>query len=217
MITDCFFKQNNPLYSVNDSAFNEYGRVYEFASLEATVYLNQVARLPAEGNTYIADNEGLRQLPLIKTIQREVFGELPVQAGWCCGNYYKMNGVEWHKSSEVIIAATDMVLLLGHYEDITDDRYDSAKAIGFYLKKGDIIELYPMVLHFAPLKTESSFNAGIILPTGTNLPLDEGISGTLRAKNKWLLVHPENINAIKNGGKVGIDGENITLCKYEKN
>ena len=66
-----------------------------------------------DGNSYTASDGQLERLAAVGRIGREVFAELPVQAGWSFGNGKKMNGVEWHKSSEVVIAATDCVLILG--------------------------------------------------------------------------------------------------------
>ena len=70
-------------------------------------------------------------------------------------------------------------------------------------------------LHLAPLAIGDRFAAAIILPRGTNSPLAGGISGTLRAVNKWLLVHPDNEAGIAAGGKVGVTGANITLTGYD--
>ncbi len=198
-----------------DGSFSEYGRLIELPSEEAVDYIQLNAAIPEEGNLYLADNETFRELPVIKDIRRQIFGELDIESGWCTGRLAKMNAMEWHKSSEVIIAATDMVLLLGRYCDIIDGVYDSEAASAYLLKKGCIAELYPMVLHFAPLNVGSGFKAGIVLPAKTNLALDGGIEGTLRAKNKWLLVHPEFEKGIKTGGKVGIFGHNIEL-QHEK-
>ncbi len=217
MITDYYFYNGIPLFSTQNRRFGEFGRMWNLPSHEAVEYIERFAHLPNEGNDYLPDHKGLGEIQLISTLQREVFGELPVQAGWCTGHLKKMNGMEWHKSSEIVIAATDMVLLLGRYSDIEYDRYESNKAVGFYLEKGDVAELFPMVLHFAPLNIGEGFKAGIVLPRGTNLPLDGGIKGMLRAKNKWLLVHPENQKGIAGGGMAGIDGDNIELRRYEKN
>lgn len=73
-----------------------------------------------------------------------------------------MNGVEWHKSSEVVIAATDCVLILGDVKDIRDDVYDSARAIALFLRKGEAVELFAGTLHLAPLATDDKFAAAIV-------------------------------------------------------
>jgi hypothetical protein len=215
MINGCYFNNGTSIRLITDDSFTEYGRIISFPSEEAVSYIAKHAKMPEQDNEYAPDDEGLRSLPLIANIQRQVFGELDIQAGWCVGNLNKMNAMEWHKSSEVIIAATNMVLLLGSYRSIVCDTYDSSDATAFYLKKGQIVELFPMVLHFAPLNIGGGFKAGIILPANTNTALDNGIDGTLRAKNKWLLVHPEFEKGIRSGGKIGITGDNLEL-RYEK-
>lgn len=168
-----------------------------------------------DGNSYTASDGRLERLAAVDRIEREVFAELPVQAGWSFGNGKKMNGVEWHKSSEVVIAATDCVLILGDVKDIRDDIYDSARAIALFLRKGEAVELFAGTLHLAPLATGDKFAAAIVLPHGTNAPLQGGICGTLRAVNKWLLVHPENEKGIRLGGKIGVAGTNVTLTGHE--
>ncbi len=166
-----------------------------------------------DGNEYIRDDESCKNKKVVDLLYRNVFAEMPLQTGWCYGKNTKMNGMEWHKSSEVVVACTDMVLLLGDYFDIKDDRYNSSKAVALYLSCGQAVELFPLTLHLAPLPVSDYFVSAIILPQGTNMPLDGLIEKTLRAKNKWLLVHSENIMGISLGGQEGIDGNNIELIK----
>lgn len=164
-----------------------------------------------DGNSYIASDENAEKLDFFKAVQDEVFAQMKCQFGWCFGTLRKMNGMEWHKSSEVIVACSDMVVLLGSYFDIKDGVYDSKNTVGVYLKKGEVIELMPLTLHLAPLAVNDNFCSAIILPTNTNLALDGGIKGEKRAVNKWLLVHEEHKVGISLGGKIGVVGKNITL------
>lgn len=167
---------------------------------------------PQPENAYLPCDESMTANPAAREIERSVFGELPVQAGWNHGGNTRMNGMEWHQSSEVIVACSDLVLLLGDHEDIKDDVYDASLAFGLYLQKGEAVQLLPLTLHLAPLPVRGGrFIAAILLPRGTNLPLQSGICGTRRAVNKWLLVHPENQRGIALGGKVGIQGENLAI------
>lgn len=187
------------------------------AEVDAREFLSAAAAiLPEETNAYIPRDEQLSASPAALSVARRVFGELKMQAGWNYGGNTRMNGMEWHKTPEVIVACTDVVLLLGSYADITNDTYDSSRAFGLYLQKGEAVELYPFTLHLAPLPVSGGrFIAVILLPDGTNLPLSGGIEGTLRAVNKWLLVHPDNKRGIELGGKIGILGENITIAGLE--
>lgn len=171
--------------------------------------------LYGDGNRYVASAPDLERTAAVEEICGKVFAELPVQAGWCFGDGKKMNGVEWHKSSEVVVACTDCVLILGDSRDIDADVYDSSRAVALALDAGEAVELCAGTLHLAPLAVHEKFAAAIILPRGTNAPLAGGIDGTLRAVNKWLLVHPENTAGIAAGGKAGVAGANIALTGYE--
>lgn len=188
----------NPLYKKIDIDFSDMLALAE--------------KLPQqEVNRYIPDDCKALALASTQEVVIEVFAELPIQAGWCFGGNRMMNAMEWHKSSEIVVACTDCVLLLGRHKDIEDDCYDSAKCIALYLNEGEAVELLPMTLHFAPLPVQQFFKAGIILLKGTNAPLTNGICGTRFAQNKWMLVHKDYRNAVEAGGKIGVIGENITL------
>ena len=126
-----------------------------------------------------------------------------------------LNALEYHKSSEINVAATDAVLLLGSKQDIKDDfTYDTSLAQAFLLPKGTAVELYATTLHYAPCGVgNDGFKVAIILPKGTNLDLDEehakGEDGHLTAKNKWLLGHPDG--GLPEGSPMGLTGENLCV------
>ncbi|MFA6866205.1 MAG: DUF4867 family protein [Clostridia bacterium] len=207
-------KISNPnikLYNLSD---NPISRLYHKLNYDTSSFVTANKALEiGENNCYIAEDSQFSATAICKTIEREVFAEATIQIGWCYGKGNCLNGMEWHKSSEVIVACTDLVLFLGDYFDIENDIYATDKAIALYLKKGEIVELSPLTLHLAPINIDNDFRAIIILPKGTNSPLLGGISGTLRAKNKWLLCHKDNINGIKNGGKIGVVGDNLTIIR----
>ena len=206
-------RTKNPHLTILSLAETPEHPLYRRADVDADAFLSAAKAIdPDEANAYLPRDEAMSASLAAKDVARRVFGELPMQAGWNYGGNTRMNGMEWHKSAEVIVACTDVVLLLGSYSDIQNDTYDSARAFGLYLKKSEAVELHPYTLHLAPLPVFGGrFIAAILLPDGTNLPLKSGIEGTLRAVNKWLLVHPDNRRGIALGGKPGILGENITL------
>jgi hypothetical protein len=210
-------RQKNPQLNILSLSDTPEHALFCKAEIDAKEFLTAAESIhPAEANAYIPRDELLSASPAALTVARRVFGELPMQAGWNYGGNTRMNGMEWHKTSEVIVACSDVVLLLGSHADITNDTYDSTRTFGLYLQKGEAVELYPFTLHLAPLPVSGGrFIAAILLPDGTNLPLSGGIKGTLRAVNKWLLVHPENKRGIELGGKAGILGENITIAGLE--
>ena len=121
--------------------------------------------------------------------------------------------MEWHTGSEINIAVTPTILLLGKIEDIIDGKYDSKNVEAFYLEQGEAVEVYATTLHYTPCKAEESgFKTIVILPKGTNLPLDKPSDMPfLRAKNKWLIGHIDNEGLKNSGATLGIYGENITV------
>lgn len=46
-------------------------------------------------------------------LKMRVYGELPIQIGYCNGHNSKLNALEYHRSSEVNVAVTDIILFLG--------------------------------------------------------------------------------------------------------
>lgn len=199
---------------VTDAAFRKYGCVV--TGIDFTELVEKMQETPCPSDViYEPSVAELEALPVYKELQRVGYGELPIQVGYCNGSNYKLNALEYHRSSEIDIAATDAVLLLGSQQDITDDfTYDTANVEAFFLPKGVGVELYATTLHYAPCSADDNgFRVVIVLPKDTNLPLDEnhegGEDGHLTAKNKWLLGHPEG--GLPEGSPLGLIGENICI------
>ena len=64
--------------------------------------------------------------------EKKDFGGLPIQIGYCNGSNVKLNALEYHRSSEIDIAVTDLILLLGCQQDIKEDTYDTALVEAFF-------------------------------------------------------------------------------------
>ncbi len=198
------------IYSVNDNEFKMFGRVL---SLDAESIINEAQKMemPSEGSLYIPSCEEFEKLAIAQTIQNEYYGELPVQIGYCFGHSNALNALEWHSCSEINIAVTDMILLLGDVRDIEEGyRYNSENVKAFKLEKGQAIEVYATTLHFCPIETEKTgFGCVVGLLKGTNTPLDEAPANkVLFRKNKWLIAHVDNKALIDRGVVAGIYGEN---------
>ena len=164
---------------------------------------------------YVPSVEELEALPVAEVFKNRAYGGLPIQIGYCNGDNHKLNAVEYHRSSEINIAVTDMILLIGMQQDIEADyTYDTSKIEAFLVPAGTAIEVYATTLHYAPCTAaEGGFRCVVILPAGTNteLTFPAGKSGEDRlitAKNKWLIAHAE---AGIEGAFCGLRGENITL------
>ena len=126
-----------------------------------------------------------------------------------------LNAWEWHMSSEINIAVTDMVLILGKLTDYKNGTIDSSTAKAFLLHTGDIVEVYATSLHFCPCEVnKNGFGCVVALPKGTNVPLDEKAGNPLLfRKNKWLVAHKENEGLIAREVVPGIVGPNYEI-KY---
>ena len=139
---------------ITDEAFRKYGRVvqgYDFGPL-----MEALKKTPDfEGVAYEPSIPELEATTTAAELQKKTFGELPIQAGYCNGVNYKLNAVEYHRSSEINVAATDAVLILGMQQDITDDfTYDTAKMEAFLVPAGTAVEIYATTLHYAPCSVE---------------------------------------------------------------
>lgn len=165
---------------------------------------------------YVPSVEEMEALPDAEEMKNRGFGGLPIQIGYCNGDNRKLNGLEYHRSSEINIAVNNLVLLLGREQDIeADGTYDTSRVEAFFVPAGTVIEVYATTLHYAPCTAEgeNGFRCVVVLPKGTNTELDfaagaEGEDRLLAAKNKWLISHEE---AGIVGAFCGLKGENITV------
>lgn len=199
---------------VTDESFRKYGKVVQgidFAPLVAALKETPVS----DDVAYEPSVASLEATPTFELLQKKTYGELPIQIGFCNGKNYLLNALEYHRSSEINVAATDAILLVGLEKDITDDfKYDTSLVEAFFLPEGTAVELYATTLHYAPCSSgDNRFQVGIVLPKDTNLPLDSAHDtwedALITAKNKWLIGHPEG--GLPEGSPIGLVGENISV------
>ena len=203
------------IQSITDAAFSVYGRRLEDYHLEDLLEKMKSTPLPMDDVVYVSSLELLENTPAGKELAARGFGGLPIQIGYCNGNNRRLNAVEYHRSSEIDIAADDLILLLGRQQDVEEGNwYDTSKIEAFLLPAGTAVELYATTLHYAPCSaSDKGFRCVIVLPEGTNTELDfvpgkTGEDQLLTAKNKWLIAHPE---AGITGASCGLKGKNITV------
>lgn len=202
------------IQQVTDPAFRKYGKVVTEVSFEGILKEMEKTPLP-DDVVYVPSVKEMEVLPEAEEVCKKCFGGLPIQIGYCNGNNKKLNALEYHRSSEIDIAATDLVLLLGCQQDIEKgDFYDTSKVEAFFVPAGTGVELYATTLHYAPCNAaEGGFRCVVVLPKGTNeelafAPAKEGENRLLTAANKWLIAHEE---AGIEGAFCGLRGENVTL------
>ncbi len=204
--------------SVREKAFQKYGRIV--TGFDCAQLLKKLAETPKppDSTIYTASDPELEKLEIFRELRDREFGGMEIELGYCNGSNDRLNALEYHRSSEINIAGTDLVLLLGLLQDVDalTFEYDTALVEAFKVPAGTVVELYATTLHFAPCNASADgFRDAIVLPRGTNLPLQAkpetaGEDRLLFARNKWLIVHPES-GLQEDGAFPGLKGRNITL------
>ena len=143
---------------------------------------------------------------------------MPIQIGYCNGVNSTYNGFEYHKGSEINVAVTDFMLVLGHVWDIRDNQFFVGDEKVFFVPKGTAIEMYQTTLHLSPCKvSDDGFKDIVILPRGTNTPLEkkeknaDPESALLLQKNKWVIAHKDRKQLVSQGAHIGLIGNNKEL------
>lgn len=206
---------------VTDAAFKKYGRVISHVDVAELVAALKETPIPADV-VYEPSVESLEKLPVKEELSRVIYGEMPIQIGYCNGHNKKLNALEYHRDSEINIAAEDAVLMLGSLQDVESDfTYDTSKVEAFLVPAGTAVEIYATTLHYAPCHVEDSgFQVAVVLPKGTNYELKTAHAkvengkapnedALLAAVNKWLIGHAEG--GLPEGSFLGLKGENLSL------
>ncbi len=223
------------VYSVFDEMFKKFGHVHPGYDLSELInYMEENTTIPDEGNVYVPSVEPMELTHVARTIRSIIYGGMPIQIGYCNGRNSTYNGFEYHKCSEVNIAVTDMMLVLGLSTDIKHYHYNNDDATVFFVPKGTMIEMYQTTLHLSPIKVcDEGFKDVVVLAEGTNTPLstkekkerdsimnnianrnveDKDVETTLLlARNKWVIAHPDRKPLIDQGAYPGIIGDNKEL------
>jgi hypothetical protein len=204
--------------TVFDAAFKKYGKVVTGYDTEALFAQMELTPVP-EDVTYVPGTEALEATPFAAQMKERFYGGLPVQVGYCNGHNEMLNALEYHRNSEINVAVTDLILMLGAEQDLEEDySYDTAKVEAFLVPKGTVIEVYATTLHYAPCGVDGQgFRCTVVLPKDTNLDLEstpakEGEDRLLFARNKWLVAHAD---AAIEGAFNGLKGKNLSLADFE--
>lgn len=208
-----------PVFSVFDERFKTFGRVlsgYDFSALQK--YMEEKTEIPESGNIYVASVLELEKTKVKERLENVLYGSVPIQIGFCNGKNTTYNGFEYHKCSEINVAVSDFMLVLGHVWNIEENTFNIKNASVFFVPKGTAIEMYQTTLHLSPCRTcDEGFRCIVVLQKGTNTPLEKNgecadpESKLLLQKNKWVIAHPEREPLIKQGAFPGVIGENKEL------
>jgi hypothetical protein len=204
---------------VTDAKFAKYGCILDGLNLDELMALAKTTPLPASGTiNHDCSYPEFEKLAVCAEIRDKVFGGLPIQMDYCNGHNTKLNGLEYHKSAEVMIYLTDAFLLLGSFFDIRDNTYDTSKVELFLAPAGTAVETWATTLHYYPCNAHKGqpFQSVCILPKRTNTE-KPSITPTRKEDqllfgfNKWFMAHPDSPEA-RNGAHVGLIGENLDVA-----
>lgn len=184
--------------SVRDNSFSRYGRIVGEFDFSGLISVLRDRRIPQEVE-YAAADPVLERLPVYKEFENSFYGGAEVQLGYCMGHNDTLNGLEYHKGSEVNISVTDYIVLIGSFFDLEPGyRYDTRKIEAFYVPDGLAVEFYSTTLHYCACHVNAEgYCHATFLPKGTNTSLDPSFSPRteedrlLLARNKWFIGHPE--------------------------
>ena len=200
---------------VTDQGFGAYGRIITGYDFKGLLEAMEKTPLP-EQVIYVPSVPELEALSEYKELEKGIYGQMPVQIGYCNGHNKKLNAVEYHRDSEVDIAVNDLILILGRQHDICEDHtYDTSKMEAFFVPAGTAVEIYATTLHYAPCHVEEKgFRCVVVLPRGTNMDMEpievkDPEDRLLFAVNKWLIGHEKG--GLPEGAFIGLKGENLTV------
>jgi hypothetical protein len=207
---------------ISDPSFTRFGRYLPQYDASEMVARTEAIVPKTDRVAYETSVKALEEPSALNTaLIQEVYGGMDTQIGWCYGHNSSLNGVEYHRGSEINVCVTDCIFLMGHVQDVEfgeEIRYDTADVRAFYAPKGSVIEFAPWNLHMAPIHVREGeqFCALVYLPRGTNekLPFtvpQVGENRLLRAVNKWMMGHPSLERMIQFGVYPGLVGENPTV------
>lgn len=88
---------------------------------------------------------------------------MPIQVGYCNGTNHKLDACEYHRCSELGVAITDLILLLGKLQDVTlEHYYDTDNIQAFFVPAGTVYEMYATTLLNAPGSVEGKTFKNIV-------------------------------------------------------
>ena len=198
--------------SIHDQSFITFGRIIDDNIQEALEAVSAIVQSSQDGNRYIPSVPSIEKLTSIQSLSQKVYGYMDVMAGLVIGHNEVLNGIEYHQCSEVILALTDYILVVGHRWDMKENTYDSSLCEIFYVPQGTIIECYATTLHYTPIcVNDEGYQTICLLLRGTGDVLTDGPQSILKRKNKWFIAHSQNFEKVQSGDYPGLLGKMIHI------
>ena len=136
---------NVKIHDVGEKGFSRYGWILSY---DASAVIDHLAKEEAVFSKlpkarYVTDRADLHDFPLFSTIQKEIYGELAIQVGVVQGRNQYATGTEFHQGSEVNIAVTDCLLVLGDRALlVANGSVDISQMEVYFVKKGTVFSGY---------------------------------------------------------------------------
>ncbi len=209
-------KIKNPeisLFDVHSKEFESFGRIIDGIDIAEIIVEANKIKNDGKCSQYLPSVAAFEKLDIAEKIRIDFFGEMDTQVGYCWGNNNFFDATEWHTSSEINIAVTPLVIIVGHLWDVKNNTIDTSKFKAFYVPAGTVLECFSTTLHYGPCEVQKEgFGWVVALPKGTNTNLDgEYDDKLLWAKNKWLISHVDNTSLISEGAVAGVTGVNYKV------
>ena len=133
------------LLYTSEPEFKKYGKV--IGGYDLKEILQKMEETPCPDDVvYVASVKELEDLKSAEKLADGVYGQMPIQIGYCNGHNRKLNALEYHRDSEINIAVSDMVLLLAKEEEVEEDyTLYTSKVKAFFVPAGTMIEVYATV------------------------------------------------------------------------
>ena len=214
---DSLIKKNPDIefYSVLGDEFRNYGSVLENIDVAEICKVAKNIEMPEMGVRYVPSEQSFETLGIAEFINKQVFGGVKSQMGYCWGYNTLLNATEWHCCDEINVAVTPIILLLGHIWNIKEDKINSSKFKAFYVPEGTCVRLFSSTLHYTPCQvSDDGFKCVVGLIKDTNTAIDFDVTDKkLVGRNKWLIAHIDNEAKRSQGAVMGITGKNFDI-KY---
>ena len=123
-------KIKNPdieLFDINSEEFSTYGRTINGFDIDEIVAEAKKIENVGNGSNYKPSVVAFEKLDIAGKIKTLLFGENRIQVGYWWGYNSIFGATEWHTSSEINIAVTDLVIIVGHVWDVKNNSIDSSK------------------------------------------------------------------------------------------
>ena len=181
---------------IEDTSFLRYGRVHH--DLPVDILLASLDGRPGSRAGVLRsvnDRSDACPAELLPTL-REVFGCVELQVESVQGRNARLDALEYHKCVEVVVAGTNMVVLMGLVCDIAwpAGTFDVSRTRAFFVPRGTVYEVFPWCLHSTPVHVREAegFRCLVIQPRGAHAPIDftpdpGGEGKLMRGRNTWLI------------------------------